>query len=476
MSTVKVNLLNTEELHNPAGPDKARPSRRRRWLAPAIFVVVFMVAFAFGRSSFTSPALAALGSIADSQVLAQIRHLIVSPDKLLKGESDDRITVLLLGMGGEENDAPFLTDTVMVASFKPSTKDVALLSIPRDLLVPLPNHGWRKINSVNAFGEINESGEGGEYSREVVESLLNLDIPYYVRIDFQGFRDIIDAVGGVDVYVDKSFTDSTYPTADHGVQTISFAKGWNHLNGESALQFARSRHGNNGEASDFARAKRQQKVMLAIKDKLMTLGTYRNPATIANLVAGLRGNVRTNLQLGEMVRLVRYGQDLGELTVRHKVIDNGPTSPLVEGTYGGAYVLVPRQDDWTQLQQVAANIFSETPVDTTTPDKPTTVTTTGRVEIQNGTTQQGFARSVATKLSGTGFEIIKIGNTTKPGTTTIIEDYSGSSSDQASKLSTAIATALNIKNPKIVQRKPSTTDSRTAAVDYLVILGEDALN
>jgi LCP family protein required for cell wall assembly len=441
---------------------------------------VLAAAFAIGRLSLTQPALAALGTYAEVPVLAQLRHLIMSPDKLLKGETEDRVTVLLLGMGGEENDAPYLTDTIMVASFKPSTKDVALLSIPRDLLLPLPDKGWRKINSVNAFGEADDAGEGGEYTRQVVESLLGIDIPYYVRIDFQAFRDIVDAVGGVDVYVDRSFTDATYPTADHGVQTVAFAKGWTHLGGDAALQFARSRHGNNGEGSDFARAKRQQKVMLAIKEKLMTIGTYRNPATVTNLIASLKGNVRTNLQLGEMVRLVRYGQDIGELTIRHKVIDNSAESPLVEGTYGGAYVLLPRNDDWNTLRSVAANIFSE-PVakdaGTTERKLPVATATTGRVEIQNGTDRQGFARTVASKLSGSGFEVVKIGNASATGTTrTIIEDYTGQDATHASTLAVTIASALNIKDPKVVRRKAESNDGRTAAVDYLVILGEDALN
>jgi LCP family protein required for cell wall assembly len=486
MSTLKINLLQTEAFQAPNEP-AARPAHKaprapRRWRWPAGFAVAFVLAFAAGRFSLTSPALATIGSYADVPALAQIRHLIVSPDKLLRGEENDRVTVLLLGMGGEENDAPFLTDTIMVASFKPSTKDVALLSIPRDLLVPLPDRGWRKINSVNAFGETGESGEGGEYAREVVQSLLGIEIPYYVRIDFQGFRDIIDAVGGVDVYVDRSFTDATYPTSNHGVETISFAKGWNHLGGETALKFARSRHGNAGEGTDFARAKRQQKVMLALKEKLMTLGTYRNPATIANLVASLRGNVRTNLQLGEMVRLVRYGQDLGELAVRHQVIDNGPQSPLVEGTYGGAYVLLPRNDDWTQLQNAAKDAFTSAPLATDPAPpapKPADTPATGRIEIQNGTDKSGLARTAATKMAGSGFEVIKIGNAASAGTVkTIVEDYSGTAAgaSAASALAAKLGTNLGISTPKVIARKAESNDKRTAAVDFLVILGEDALN
>ncbi|MFA6410800.1 MAG: LCP family protein, partial [Candidatus Buchananbacteria bacterium] len=126
----------------------------------------------------------------------QIKHLISSDSKKLAGQEDDRINILLLGIGGENHDGPYLTDTNIIASFKPSTKQVALVSIPRDLLVPIPGYGWMKINHADAYGELKNPGRGGELSSQVVSQVFNIPIHYYVRIDFAGFKQIIDDLGG----------------------------------------------------------------------------------------------------------------------------------------------------------------------------------------------------------------------------------------------------------------------------------------
>src|SRR3989338_8508021 len=126
-------------------------------------------------------------TLGNSSLWGQLKHLVASGDRELAGEADDRINVLLLGMGGLDHDGPFLTDTMMVASFKPSTKQVALISLPRDLLVPIPGSGWRKINYANAIGETEHPGQGGELAAKVVNQVLGIPIHYYVRIDFAGF-------------------------------------------------------------------------------------------------------------------------------------------------------------------------------------------------------------------------------------------------------------------------------------------------
>ncbi len=156
----------------------------------------------------------------------QIKHLVVNPEDKLKGESDDRINILLVGIGGSGHQGAYLADTIIVASFKPSTNDVAMLSIPRDLYVEIPEFGWRKINNAMAFGTTSDYPGGGEaLLAEVVEDVIDLPIHYYARIDFAGFRKIIDDFGGLDIYVDQSFTDYQYPDYNFGYKPVSFKQG-----------------------------------------------------------------------------------------------------------------------------------------------------------------------------------------------------------------------------------------------------------
>ena len=141
--------------------------------------------------------------------LDKLRHLIPSVDKQLKGEENDRVNVLLLGMGGQGHDGPYLTDTMMLASVKPSTKQVALMSIPRDLVAPVSN--WQKINSINAYAEQKTPGSGGEATSQAMSELLQTPIDYYVRVDFNGFAKIIDEFGGIEVNVENTLDDYSYP-------------------------------------------------------------------------------------------------------------------------------------------------------------------------------------------------------------------------------------------------------------------------
>ena len=152
-----------------------------------------------------------------------LTRLVGGQDTQLQGEADDRINFLLLGQGGIGHDGPFLTDTMMLVSLKPSTGQVALLSIPRDLDVNIPGYGFNKINSANAFGETKGAGQGAILASQVVSKVFNLPIQYYVRLDFAGFSKLIDQVGGVGVNVTNGFTDTQFPDDnDNGYRTITF--------------------------------------------------------------------------------------------------------------------------------------------------------------------------------------------------------------------------------------------------------------
>lgn len=474
MRLVKVNLLSADK--TVTTEDRTGHAPVKFFLSPLLIAVIFVLSFGFGRLSMSQTASFAFDELEGIPILGQMRHLMGSPDRKLQGEQDGRINILLLGMGGEGHEGPFLTDTVMVASVKPSENKVALLSIPRDLIVPLPKVGWRKINSANAFGELESTGRGAEYTRTILEGLLGLDIPYYVRVDFEGFKSVIDSVGGIDVHVDRTFTDYSYPTRNYGVQVVSFKKGWQHLSGEEALKFARSRHGSNGEGSDFARAKRQQKVLTALKEKLLSAKTFRNPSTVANTMAALQSNISTNLQIGEILRLARVAQNVDQAGIMHKIVDNAPGSPLADSTFGGAYVLVPRNDDWTALREVAANVFEIATADTAAPPPPPAaqaVLEKARIEIQNGTGKSGQARVTATTLANAGFQIVKIGNADSFGypESVIFDLTKGKRSVDLEKLKTAVGARETKKGAPA-----GLAEKDAAAVDFVVIIGKNALN
>ncbi|MEA3249711.1 MAG: LCP family protein [Patescibacteria group bacterium] len=467
MELPKVNLLEGE---TPATRKRRRAAAKAKHIiSPLTLAIIFAASFLLGRVSLTEAASFAMAELQNVPILGSMSHLISSPDRKLAGETEDRINILLIGMGGEGHDGPYLTDTLIIGSIRPSDGSVAMLSIPRDLLVPVPDYGWRKINSVNAFGELANDGRGGELTRTTVEGLLGIDVPYYIRIDFEGFKSVIDDVDGIDVYVERDFTDYSYPTYEHGIQIVSFEEGWQHMTGETALQFARSRHGNNGEGSDFARSDRQQKVISALKQKMTDYKTYLNPAKITNTLASLQSNVATNINLGEMLRFARLAREIETSNVMHEVLDNGIDGPLVDSVVNGAYVLLPENGDWNVLRDVAVNLFNvaeRTKPDELIPPAPDVIGAT--IEIQNGNGTSGIAREMSGKLSKMGFKVIKIGNADSfDYVRTLMFDLTdGKNKNSLDRLQQALPEAA-IHDSRRAEKHSPTEDA-----DFLIIIGQ----
>lgn len=467
-----------------------------------------------------------IGSSADTSgfpnlsLFSTIRHLIGAGDRMLKGEKDDRVNVLLLGIGGEGHDGPQLTDTIVFTSYQPSTKKVGMLSVPRDMAVPIPDEGWRKVNHANYFGEEKETGYGPVLASEVIGGILGQDVHYYLRVDFDGFAKVIDDIGGIDVYVERSFTDDAYPVlgsedANCGTTTtieqlndetgemeavevptygcrferLSFSEGWTHMDGTTTLKYVRSRHGTNGEGSDFARARRQQIVISAVKDKTLSAGTLLNPARISRIMDTLQGNIATNISGWELLRMASLLKDVDTGSIANQVLDASDDSPLYATSLNGAYVLLPKNDDWTQVRTIAQNLLLNSEganAVATTEDKPKFV----RVEIQNGTTMTGLAFRASQYLQGMGFEVIKIGNAAERGYehTVIYDLTNGAKPDDLKALSESLdadvamsATGWLISG-KVVPEGISVTpdDYQSLAtdenIDFLVILGENSSN
>lgn len=342
-----------------------------------------------------------LSGIGRLPIIKQFRQL-VGMEKL-NGELNDRINFLILGQGGPGHDGPYLTDTIMLGSYKPSTNDLALISIPRDLYVNIEGHGTNKINAANSFGETDKyNGGGSAFTAKIIEQIFGIPIHYWVRFDFKAFEEIINSLDGIEVCVDKTFTDPTYPTDDSLIETISFKDGCQKMDSTTALKFARSRHGNNGEGSDFARSARQQKIIMAVKEKIFSLGFLTSPLKLNNLFNSIRNNLQTNVALSKLPDIISLTKNIDQNKIKRIVLDNSAKGLLkADVTDQGAYVLLPRVSDYSELKNLAENIFIIQNGHELEPVK---------VAVFNGTKVEGLARDTAGFLNSVGFEIVATGN------------------------------------------------------------------
>ena len=446
---------------------KDQPKKRLGRFA-VFFIVLFLSIGSIAFSTnivFSDHPVIELGA---NTFLGQIRALVRAGDRKLAGENDDRVNILIMGIGGAGHDGPDLTDSVILASLKPSTGKIALLSIPRDLWINTPDYGHVKLNSINAYAEAKAKGSGPAAETADLSLVLGQPIEYWARIDFSGFEKIINTVGGVDVTVDRSFTDSAFPVSDASnlLKTVSFTAGAQHMDGKTALDFARSRHGSNGEGSDFARSKRQEKIILAIREKLLKAGTLLNPFTMNSLYETVRGSLATNLQTWETLRLAQAVSGLKTSDVTLSVMSD--QNILVDGRNDdGSFILIPKNDDWSAVKSFAANVF-ESPSD---PGAAATAETTKapvRIEVDNGTAIAGLAQRTADSLIAAGFAVSKIGNAADRGyDKTVIYDLSGGGhSDAVGKIRSVVDANVAPSLPVSIAPPPD--------ADFLIILGRNA--
>jgi LCP family protein required for cell wall assembly len=482
---MKINLL--EKI-----PEEKIGKRKRPLIWKSAIVLVIMIPLFFIQTTFLKTAFnpfLKVGAVFESfkfenitEWVSQIGKLIRSDDKLLDGEKEGRINFLLLGMGGAGHEGAYLTDTIILAILETKDKKIAMISIPRDLVVPMSGYGWRKINNVNAFAETKERGSGGEAAQEVVGQVFDLPIHYYIRVDFKGFKKLIDKLGGLSVYIDRSFTDFQYPTDDFKYQVVSFREGWQVMDGETALKFVRSRHGTNGEASDFARSRRQQKILIALKEKILSFSTLLNPLKLQNIYETMKDSIDTNMEMWEMVRLRRLANDADTENIVHQVISADPGGLLVAANVDGAYILEPRTGNFDEIQILAKNIFNAES-QMVFEKKPEPI----RVEIQNGTKKTGLAARTAEIIKKMDFEIVKIGNAKEQNyERTIIYDLTqGQKNDKLNLLREKLDADISLSIPswmtssitptEVTIFAPSALAEEKQPIDFLIILGKNVV-
>lgn len=450
-----------------------------------IFFAAIILAFLLGlffltRALFSSPAMdpnsydpVTLEPIKPKGVIGKIKHFVFNTEPTLEGAKEDRINILLLGQGGLGHDGPYLSDTIIIASIKPSTGQVSFVNVPRDLYVDIPGHNSNKINHANAYGESNKKGSGPELAEKVIERTFALDIHYYVRVDFRAFEALIDDVGGITVDVERSFIDSEYPAPNHEYQTISFTKGAQTMDGDTALKYVRSRHGNNGEGSDFARSKRQQKVILALKEKMLSFQTIANPVKLTSIVDSLEQHVLTNVDFSDIISMLKLAKNLDTNNIINLRLDSGPDGYLVNDfTPGGAYILKPESGTFDDINFAIENIFNEPPEisENNTPEQvePVITYTGANVEVQNGTWRAGMAGRIKETLIESKFAVTSIGNTNvRPIKQSGI--YLVNENNTSDRIADALSDELEIS---ILETIP-VGETFTTGTDILVILGDD---
>ncbi len=495
-----VNLLKpSEELSAPEQP----PAIQWRVLyffigALTVFGIIwgaYKVTQLLTIKNFTNASAVTLYPKKRSGFFQTVKNFILHSEPVLNGEIDDRINILILGMGGPGHDGPYLTDTNIILSIKPSTHEVALISVPRDLGVKIPDYGWYKINHVNSFGELKNPGQGGELAQTVFSQTFNLPIPYYIRLDFKAFEEIINALGGIAVNVPHSFTDTQFPGPNNSYRTVTFNAGVQRMDGEQALTYARSRHGTNGEGSDFARSARQQLILLSLREKLLSMGTYLNPAVVQNIIESLSTHLATNLNFAELLYLANLARDIHGVS-KTMVLDNAPDGYLISTTgESGAFILAPKTGSFDMINAGIATIFessSSTPSDysglkpflnAAAPPPPRPASSTLKIEIQNGTWRIGLASRVKQQLESKGFTVIGISNSLiRPITTTTIYTISAHTTTEAIiALRKTFPTELSNTLPewlKIEYDRPETPEDErgmkyNGEADVLIILGND---
>lgn len=189
------------------------------------------------------------------------------------------------------------TDSIMLVNLHPAQLDVSLLSIPRDVFIEVPGYGPQRINTINVLGEQEAEGTGGpSLVKASFKESFDVDVENYIRLDFEGFIALVDAVGGINIDVPKLIIDYEYPTFDGGVMTVQFDPGREHMNGERALQYARTRH----QDDDYRRAERQQQVVDALVKKL---SDPRQVIYWPRVLRVIHDHTDTDLSTWDMIRL-----------------------------------------------------------------------------------------------------------------------------------------------------------------------------
>jgi LCP family protein required for cell wall assembly len=327
---------------------------------------------------------------------------------------DEKLNILLTGIGGVGHDGSDLTDTIIFASVNKRTKSIAMVSIPRDLYVDYvvgKQKGRGKINELyqRALFKKLSPEESMQVLADKVEEITGEHIDRFLNIDFAGFTDFVDTLGGIDVEVPENIVDREYPDNNWGYQTFRLNKGFQTLSGQTALKFVRSRH----STSDFDRSARQQLVIAAIKDKLISLDALTSPTKLKWLYDSIASHLRTNLTFSELLDLGVFGAGLDRSNILAYNIHDGCYQGAAYCTAGG-FLYTPERDLFGGSAVLLPDTASATNVSEYATIKrfvgmvansPEIYLERSEITLVNATRETGLATKLATKLRKYGFTI-----------------------------------------------------------------------
>lgn len=328
--------------------------------------------------------------------------IVFSFGKNLETDATGRTNIMLVGTGGEEHDGANLTDTIIVASIDYEGQMVPMLSIPRDFYI-MPRQ--QRINSVyDTEYQLNGSREGMKTLQGIVEDITDMEIQYYAKVDFNGFVDIVDALGGVEVMVEERIYDPYYPKGETiYFETFKLEAGLQTLDGETALKYARSRK----TTSDFDRARRQQQLLFALKEKALSLNILTDAGKIGEIYNSVDDSIETDLSLAEIIELGRLAKDFQKESIFPLVMNDDPTEcggflyTPARDFFSGASVLLPAGEGYEYVHLFTDIAFNN--IDTI-------ANSTDEIQILNGTRTSGLAWEGLTHLSRFCLPVVYYGN------------------------------------------------------------------
>jgi LCP family protein required for cell wall assembly len=394
----------------------------------------------------------------------------VDPTKL-RGEGDGRINILLLGKGGPGHDGPDLTDTIIIASIDPIKKEAALLSIPRDLYVRTTQHGSMKINAVYATAKYEvlagkktsdrdkrAEAAGFKAIEETIQQTIGIPIHYHGMVDFVAFQKAIDTVGGIDLNVTQPVSEYMYINGHN--YYLNVPAGTQHFNGLRALAYSRSRH--TSARGDFDRAERQRAIMIALKEKALSLGTVSNPAKINSLINAFGDRVQTNMTIDEMNALYAIGKQINASKVTSLGLADPPNNYVVTANIGGLSVVIPRAgvNNYKEIQSFVRNRLKDSFL----------ANENATVAIYNGTYTAGLAARTSEDLKSYGYNISTVADAPTKGyqNTVVVDLRNGSKKYTKRYLEQRFKTTT-------VPNLPDTSLTPGSA-DFVIILGQNEVS
>lgn len=430
-----------------------KPKRKIRWLRVTVLFLILAVATPLAWVG--AEGLAAFKNISVKNFSRRSPFLAflntVNPEKL-EGEGDSRINILVLGMGGNGHPGGSLTDTIIIASIDPKNKEMALLSIPRDLYAPIAEHKNRygKINEAYSLGEQQEKGTGPTIAKETVAEILDLPIHYFISVDFKGFVALVDSLGGLTVEVENNIYDPFFPAPNMKDYAPFYLKaGTVKMDGKLALKYVRSRK----TSSDFDRSRRQQEFLNILKERALRLGILANPKKISDILEIGGEHIKTDLSGWEMKRMIEIVKDIEFDKVISKVLDNSENGPLISTSGPEGYYLKPKTGNFLEIQRIAHEIFSD----------PYLENEKANLEIVNANGKKGLGSEIAEMLKSYGYSVTKMERAEEILPETVIYDYSGGKKEYTLKF------LRERFDAKVIKKQPQ----KNSNIEISLIIGED---